>query len=381
MNVLIDALGVTRKKAGVGVYAKSLIDAMLSLPSGIHFFLLTQDDDADLYYPDRANVTMIRVPSRIFRIIFLCLLFEQIVLPFLLWKHRIQVVHSLHYSFPLLGFGTNRIVTIHDMTSFNMPEVHVKLKVIYFRFFIRAAAARASSIIFVSESARRDCHTFVGTPCGLVETIHHGKPDSFRPDFDPDSIRQVQRKYALPDRFVLYIGTIEPRKNLTALVHAFASVAPSYPDLKLVVAGMKGWKNEFNNLVETIASLKLSSRVLFTGFIAEEDKPLILCAAEVFVYPSLYEGFGLPVLEAMACGVPTITSNTSSLPEVAGEGALLVDPRNAAEIAATLALLLTDVSERDTLRNRAIDQAAKFSWQKAALSTLNAYRTAANTAK
>lgn len=155
MRLLIDATGVTKKKAGVGIYAKSLIDCLL-LQNDFHLFLVVQDDDPDFDHTCRPNLTIIRVPARFMRISVLRLLFEQTVLPFLLWKHRIQVVHSLHYSFPLISFQAKTVVTIHDMTSFSMPEVHLPFKKAYYRFFIRASVKHANALIFVSYSAQND---------------------------------------------------------------------------------------------------------------------------------------------------------------------------------------------------------------------------------
>lgn len=166
---------------------------------------------------------------------------------------------------------------------------------------------------------------------------------------------------------------IEPRKNLVRLVQAFSEIASQYPETALVIAGMKGWM--YDDLFEKVNKLGLESRVLFPGFIPEEDKHLLLCAAEVFAYVSLYEGFGLPVLEALACGIPTVTSNVSSLPEVAGDAALLVDPTNVEQIALALDRLLSDPELQQHLRETSILQAAQFTWKKMSLATLQVYRS------
>jgi hypothetical protein len=173
MNVLIDATSITKKKAGVGVYAKNLIHELINLDVDLHLFVLIQDDDPDLDYSGRPNVTVIKVPSRLFRKLPLRFLLEQVGLPFLLFKHRIDVVHSLHYSFPLMHFGTKQVVTVHDMTFFDMPEVHIPIKIFYFRRFITAAVRFADSIIFVSHSAQLDCNARLGPPRGLTSVVHH----------------------------------------------------------------------------------------------------------------------------------------------------------------------------------------------------------------
>lgn len=370
MRLLIDASGVTRRKAGVGVYATSLIK-LLVRNQEIHIFILAQSDDADFDYSALPNVTMLWVPAWLWRKPPLRILFEQTVLPLFLLKHRIEVVHSLHYSFPLVSFGAKTVVTIHDMTSYSMPEVHLELKKRYYRFYIRAASRCADALIFVSKSAQADFVARLGPPNGLSRVIYHGKSERFALCRQEDLLCAVRERYGLPPRFVLYIGMIEPRKNLVRLVQAFAQIAPQHPDAALVIAGMKGWMYE--DLFEEVRRLDLVQRVLFPGFIAEEDKPLLLCASSAFAYVSLYEGFGLPVLEALACGVPTVTSNTSSLPEVAGDAALLVDPICVEHIAMALHRLLSEPAFQETLRTRSVMQAARFTWEHTARLTQQTY--------
>ena len=371
MRVLIDCTGIARNKAGVGVYAKNLIDELTRLPHGTQYFLLVQDDDPELDFSARPCVTVIKVRARIFRKLPLRFLLEQIFLPCLLVIHRIDVLHSLHYSFPLIRFGTKQVVTLHDMTFFNMPQAHEKVKVVYFRFFIRADVRFADKVIFVSHSALADCTTRLGALRGTSAVIHHGKSEAFHADLSASEIQRIREKYGLHAEFILFVGTIEPRKNLSRLVSAFASVCLRHSGLLLVIAGMKGWM--YNDLMKMVETLDLQSRVIFTGFIPEEEKPFLIAAAKVFAYPSLYEGFGIPVLEALACGIPTVTSNISSLPEVAGEAALTIDPYNVAELSSALEKLISDEPLRQRLRREALTQAAKFTWTRTAIMTREAY--------
>jgi glycosyltransferase involved in cell wall biosynthesis len=371
MRVLIDCTSITRKKAGVGVYARNLIDQLTCLAQGPHYFVLVQDDDPELDFSSRPGVTMIRVRAGIFRKLPFRFALEQLVLPFLLLIHRIDVLHSLHYSFPLVRFGTKQVVTVHDMTFFNMPEAHQRVKILYFRFFIRADVRFADKVIFDSHSSMTDCITRLGAPRGTSTVVHLGKSEAFRADLAASGIRRVREKYGLNAEFVLSVGTIEPRKNLSRLVSAFASICGRHPDLLLVIAGMKGWM--YDGLMQTVKDLNLESRVIFTGFVSEEEKPFLIAAAKVFAYPSLYEGFGIPVLEALACGIPTVTSNVSSLPEVAGDAALTIDPYNVAELSSALERLISDELLRERLAREAVRQAAKFTWAKTAMMTREAY--------
>jgi glycosyltransferase involved in cell wall biosynthesis len=371
MRVLIDCTSITRNKAGVGVYAKNLVEELTRLAHGLQYFVLVQDDDPDLDFSGRPDVTMIRVRAGIFRKLPLRFLLEQLLLPCLLVIHRIDVLHSLHYSFPLIRFGTKQVVTLHDMTFFNMPQAHERVKVIYFRFFIRADVRFADKVIFASHSALTDCTTRLGAPRGTSAVIHHGKSEAFRADLAASEIQRVRQKYGLNSEFVLFVGTIEPRKNLSRLVSAFASVCGRHSGLLLVIAGMKGWM--YDGLMEMVKNLNLQSRVIFTGFVPEEEKPFLIAAAKVFAYPSLYEGFGIPVLEALACGIPTVTSNVSSLPEVAGDAALTIDPHSVAELSSALEKLISDEPLRQRLTQEALRQAAKFTWTKTAIMTRQAY--------
>jgi glycosyltransferase involved in cell wall biosynthesis len=375
MKILIDATGITRQKAGVGVYAKNLIDKLTLAAPRLDLHILAQNDDPEMDFSTRPNVTMVWVPAILFRKLPLRFLLEQLYLPCLLLLRRIDVIHSLHYAFPLLPVGTRRVVTIHDMTFFTMPEVHEKIKILYFRFFMRAAVRLADAIVFISQSVQKDCIALLGATSGIHTVIPHGKDESLQPAtpspaYDAD-LKCLGEKYRLPQHFVLYIGTLEPRKNLDRLILAFSEIAARDPEIGLVLAGKMGWMME--SLSSTIERLGLTARVVFTGFILEEEKPLLLSACAVFVYPSLYEGFGLPVLEALACGAPTITSNISSLPEVAGDAAILIDPLNSAAIAAAMNSLLTNPALRSELRAKGFSQASKFTWQKTASLTAEVY--------
>jgi glycosyltransferase involved in cell wall biosynthesis len=371
MKIVIDASGVSRQKAGVGVYARNLIENLALGNHNCEFLVIAQDDDPELDFSCRANVQMVWIPSRYFRILPLRLILEQAYLPFLLWRRKIDVVHSLHYSFPLFPVGTKRVVTIHDMTFFDMPEVHQKIKVVYFRFFIRMAVRVADALIFVSCSAQNDCLARLGRPRGNSAVIWHGKDESLQPTQNLEESDRIRKLYKLPERFVLYIGTIEPRKNIERLVQAFAKIAAEDFEIGLVISGKMGWMME--TLSVTIEQLGIASRVIFTGFVSERDKPVLLSCCTLFVYPSLYEGFGLPALEALACGAPTVTSNTSSLPEVVGDAALLVDPRSTPELIAAMRSLLSNSSLRQELIERGFVQASKFTWQRTASETFEIY--------
>ncbi len=379
MRILIDATVIPLKKAGVGVYARNLIDSLTRNNDVNEYLILAQDDDPELDFSDRPHVTTLTVPARMFRRLPFRFLLEQIYLPVLLWKRRVDVLHSLHYALPLLSFGVRRVVTFHDMTFFNMPEVHERSKILYFRSFMRASMRLADTVIFVSQSVLEDCLQRLGPPKGKAVVIPHGKSERFRSIHSAAELNLVRHTYGIGGEFVLYLGTIEPRKNLTRLVEAFASIADRYPTLQLVLAGNRGWMTD--ELFRTLDALDLGSRVVLPGFVAEADKLALLSACTLFAYPSLYEGFGLPVLEAMACGAPVITSNLSSLPEVAGDAALLIDPLSTEALACAMDEVLSSSERRATMRKDGPVRAMQFTWTRTAALTAQVYASLVKSAQ
>ena len=207
-----------------------------------------------------------------------------------------------------------------------------------------------------------------------VVVIPEGCEPRFRPLAEPEQLYRVRVKYGLPPLYMLCLGTLEPRKNITTLLHAFArlrQILHGEPALHLVVAGARGWREQ--TIFQTIKSLALEQVVCLPGFINDEDLPALYGGALLFVFPSLYEGFGLPVLEAMSCGVPVVTSNTSAMPEVAGDAALLVDPYDVKGMATAIAAIVHDASLRDNLRQKGLARAQQFSWEMTARQTLDLY--------
>ena len=249
---------------------------------------------------------------------------------------------------------TRLTATVHDLTAFLLPELHPRANLVAERSFAELAR-RADRLIAVSECTRQDAVRVLGIDPGKIATIHSGIADAF---FDPPAERvdEVRKRYGLLRPFVLFVGTIEPRKNLDLLLDAYESLpASTREEVSLVVAGPLGWAPD-----RTVARLRA---VRYLGYVAERDLAPLTAAAEAFVYPSLYEGFGFPVAQAMAAGTPVITSNVSSLPEIAGDAALLVDPRSQSELRAALARLLGSEALRNSLRAMGRQQARQFRWE------------------
>ena len=263
------------------------------------------------------------------------------------------------------------VVTIHDLGYLHHPEAHTRGARYYLEWSTRFNARQASHIIADSESTRRDLLHHYGVPAGRISVVYPGGGTTDPSVVDPGDLSRVKKRYGLPAKYLLYVGTIQPRKNLERLLEAYALLAQSNEgdDLGLVIAGKKGWL--FEGIYRRATELGLGERVVFPGYVETNDLPALMSAATAFVLPSLYEGFSLPVLEAMSYGTPVICSNVSALPEVVGDAAWLVDPLNVGELAEAMRRVASDEKLRGDLRQRGFEQAARFSWDRCAREVLD----------
>jgi len=293
---------------------------------------------------------------------------DQIELGRLVRQRHIELVHYPATIGPLRS-TTASIVTVHDLSFLRHPEWFYRRHVFYFRFLGLPTIRRATRIIAVSQATAHDLVELLGIPASRIDVVYNGI-ESPIPASDPIAIRAA---YGLPPSYVLYLGTVEPRKNLIRLIRAYDNVAGTC-SFDLVLAGRPGWKTA--SIRQAAADAQHRERIHFPGFIAEKDKHAVLTGAAAFVYPSLFEGFGLPVGEALSLGVPVITSSTSSLPEVAGDAALLVDPVCENALSDALERCETDPGMLRSLAASGPSQAARFSWENCASATLDVYRHA-----
>ncbi|MCS7179243.1 MAG: glycosyltransferase family 1 protein [Anaerolineae bacterium] len=262
------------------------------------------------------------------------------------------------------------LVTVHDLGYRYFPRTHTRFQRVYLDLTTRWNARAAAHILADSETTRSDLTAFYGIPLEKVTVAHPGYDPSLAPVRDPEVLAAVRARYGIPGDYFLYLGTLQPRKNLHRLVMAFARLSTRSV---LVLAGRQGWLSE--SLFAWVRRLGLEKRVLFPGYIPAEDRAPLLSGARAFVFPSLYEGFGLPVLEAQACGCPVICSSTSSLPEVAGDGALLVPPDDVAALADAMARLEADPDLRRELIERGLANLRRFSWERCARTVLQVMDT------
>ena len=256
------------------------------------------------------------------------------------------------------------LVTVHDLGFRRFPEAHPTSQRQYLEMSTRWNARVATHILADSEATRDAIIEAYDVPAQKLTVVYPGYEPDLKPVRDHDELERVRRRYNIPGDYVLFVGRIQPRKNLTRLIEAFSRVLADHPNLMLVLAGPAGWLA--NPIQARATALGVENKVIFPGYVAPEDKAALISGARLFAYPSLYEGFGFPVLEAQACGTPLLTSTTSSLPEVAGKGGLLVDPLNVEAIADGLRRLLNNEALSAQLVARGFENLARFSWDVAA---------------
>lgn len=302
-------------------------------------------------------------------------LWMQCVLPLQLARLGLNVGHFTNNVAPLFS-PCPTVLTIHDMTLWLFPQYHYGLRLLSMRPFIPLAARRAAAIIAVSSVTKEDIVRILGVPPDKVHVIHEAPAASFRP-IDKGHARQALRPHwNVPERFVLYVGTIEPRKNLVRLLQAFASLwhGGAIPH-RLVFVGQRGWKE--GPVFKAVETLGLQEAVAFLGYVPHEALVALYNLADALVFPSLYEGFGLPVVEAMACGTPVITSRNGSLGEISGDAAEFVEPTSVESIAEALQHVLNDPARQAELRQRGLLHSSRFRWEAAAEQTRALYRQVA----
>jgi glycosyltransferase involved in cell wall biosynthesis len=299
------------------------------------------------------------------------IVWEQLVAPFELARLRPDLVHGMAFATPLLSRRPS-VVTIFDLSFLRYPERLSAGRRLYLQAITRISARRARRVIAISESGKSEIGNLLGISLEKIEVAYPGATSDFC-SLPVSQAAQFRRERGLPERFILYVGTIEPRKNLDTLLRAY-SWLPNRRQVKLVLAGGRGWQAE--RLDKLIEELGIMEDVITTGYIDNHDLPLWYNAAEVFVYPSVYEGFGMPVLESMACGLPVITSDASSLPEITGPYGLLVSPTDQTAWSEALTRLLGDRELRERLSTKGQEHARSFAWENTARATAAIYRKA-----
>lgn len=370
MIVGYDATTVAGQLSGVGYYTARLLASLANgAGTGLVDRLVVLSNRA-VEVADAPRLQHLedgRFPSRA--------VWMQLVLPALLRRLRPDVVHYTNYLAPVHA-DVPYVVSIHDMSVALMPHFHTLKKRLLSQRLVPHVARGARLVLTPSESTRRDVVRLLGLDPGRVRVIPYASGPAFRPT-PPDGARLAALGVEQP--YFLYVGTVEPRKNLARALRAFARVASLLPHHRFVIAGQRGWK--YADVLHEVARPELAPRVTLLGYASEDDLPALYAGATAFVYPSLFEGFGLPVVEAMACGTPVLTSRTSSLTEIADGAALLVDPLDETALAEGLLRLAHDPGLRADLRARGLARASAFSWDRTGRETALAYREVCDEAR
>lgn len=385
MKIAFDCSLVPGERGGIGQYSYNLAHGLSSVDKINTYKLYILFPAASrLLHPERLKTDL--PDSGNFSVVYKTIpvpfqLFHYFWIPgmpssfreYMLGDLDVDIIHSNTFSVPRLKNRKKKlVVTIYDLTVVTHPEHHKKTNISHCVTGIKDAVKYADHIIAISNHTKRDLIEHFNAPEELITVTHLAAGPDYREEKDPERLAAIRMKYGLPEDYVLFIGSLEPRKNVKTLIKAYSALDPkTRKEHPLVIAGGKGWLN--SDIPSIVKKSGISDNVLFAGYISSEDISGVYSQAALFVYPSLYEGFGLPILEAFACGTPVITSNTSSIPEVAGDAAMLLSPADADQLTAAIERLLKNKGIRDEFRARGLARASMFSWEKCARETLEVY--------
>jgi glycosyltransferase involved in cell wall biosynthesis len=357
--------GLERRTTGIGRHSIESIRHLVKLHPEWEIVLLAAGGTGGL---KDLNLPTIHLKAKLAPVV---LSYGQLELAY--WAQRLQL-DMLHdtsgmTALSLIPASTKRIVTIYDVIPWIYPQSSTAWDRLVYRHWLPKIAHHCDAVLTISENSKADITRYLHVPAEKIHNISAGYSPNFQPVDTPEIIRQ---RYHLPESYILYVGSVEERKNLVRVLWAFAQIRQAGFQQHLVIVGPQKWK--YGAIKAAIDEANLGEFVSFTGYVADSDLPALYSGAELFVFPSLYEGFGLPVLEAMACAVPVVTSNNSSLAEIAGHGALQVDPFDTNAIAQAMLAILQNPDLARQLREAGLKQAKVFSWEHTARMTAEVYR-------
>ena len=377
INAQLLSYGQNYRNGGVSRYIRSLLTQLAKQPGEHNYTVFVNGQDVIEQLAQHPQITYISAPWPQSRPA-VRVAWEQLTLPTLIRQKHIDVLHSPVNVLPeRMPRNCSTVVTLHDLAFLRFPTVLTRAKRIYHRTFTIRSLRRATMIITVSDSTQHDAHELAGIPFGHMRTVYTCIDERFSNVSIQEKIRQFKEQHELTEGFILYLGTLEPRKNIDTLIDAYARLRQMHGVReKLVLAGGKGWLYEA--IFEKVKQLGLEDEVVFPGFVTDSEQVLWYQAASAFAYPSLYEGFGIPVAEALACGTPVVTSNVSSLPEAGANLALCVDPYDISALTDALHQALTDDTLRQNCQMMAPTIAQRFSAQAMVEKTIAVYEQAAS---
>jgi glycosyltransferase involved in cell wall biosynthesis len=375
VKIAIDIRPLSPRRSGVGYYIRNLLRAIGDAETGDRLLLWHHSPQSLERGTVPAHAEVVRAPFS-HESHPLGDLWRDVALPRAIRRRGADVFHGPAFALPRDRRGFACVVTIHDLAAFRHPETLPRRYGIYLRAQVRAAIARADRIIAISRAEGDELRALAGGACDRVRVVHHGVEPRFRPIADARAADATLARLGIARPYALHLGNIEPRKNLAGAFRAFERFrARTRAPHALVVAGASGWLE--TGIHDAARRMPPEARPIFTGYVAEADVPAVVGSASMFLFPSLYEGFGLPILEAMACGVPVVTSDRGAMREVAGSAALLADPLDPEAIAAQMARLVEEPGLAERLAALGRERAALFRWETTARETLAVYREAA----
>lgn len=370
----VDVTSAIVQGGGIGRYTRELIHAVAETPSPHRFRLFSAKPPENLPVetplPTGKNISY---QPALLNERWLYRLWYRLRLPLpVQWvTGKLDLFHSPDFVLPPVANQIPTLLTVHDLSFVHYPNVYPKPLVTYLNTVVPWSVGRATHILADSVATKQDLGQFWKVPDEKVTVLYSGVHERFQPVTDEGKLTAVRQKYQLGDQpYIFTVGTVQPRKNYQMLIRAFKPIAENWLH-NLYIAGGKGWL--YDDMLAEIEQQGLQERVKFIGFVADDDLPALYSAATLYVFPSLYEGFGLPLLEAMQCGVPIVTSGASCLPEVAGNAAVQLSPTDEHAWSATMQQLLADPQQRTKLIAAGFRQARQFSWQKAASQLLEIY--------
>jgi len=379
MRIAIDYTPAVHQRAGIGRYTRGLVQALTRLDTANQYTLLVLGKVGAHFVPtglpENFKLRFVPISDRWATVLWYRL---NLPLPVDVFTGRVDLFHGPSFTLPPSFVPS--LLTVHDLSFLRYPQGAHPALLAWLTKAVPRSLRRACHVLADSESTRADLIELMRVPAGRITVIGAGVEERFQPVNDPGTLTRIRARYQLPDRFVLSVSTLEPRKNFTGLIAAFNRLAsvggkPTTGDLHLVIAGGRGWL--YDDILAAAETSPVRERIHLAGYVADEDLPALYSLATLFAFPSNYEGFGIPILEAMACGTPVVCADNSSLPEVAGDAALLVEATDADTLADAIRQLLIDTSLRETLIQRGYEQARKFTWEGAARRLLDVYNETA----
>jgi glycosyltransferase involved in cell wall biosynthesis len=374
MKIAIDISMAMSETAGVGAYTRGLIDGLAMVNAENEYVLYSYLNDPESFrfdhpLPPNFSIQTLKVEEGHWeRQWFAAELPPKEAL------EGVDIIHSPSFNAPQEHQG-GIVVTIHDLSFLLFPQFHTETNRLHCFNGTLKAAQYADRIIVTSHQAKQDLMSYFAVPEERLRVVYAAPRRCCYPERNRDFLRSRLDRLEMYHNFILCMGSFEPRESLKRLIEAYAMYAKNHSGREvLVIAGAKGWSNE--DIAQEIAALGVQERVKFLGWISEDDRRVLYSTAKLCVYPSLYEGFGLPPLEAMACGAPVVTSNTSALREVVGNAAILIEPDNSAELCQAILRVLSHEGLRLEMRQRSLERATLFSWERAAKETLAVYEEA-----